>query len=187
MGERITLMDLALRGGIVEHEGREIQVHALANKHLLELLDRWEQVQKFLAGLLLSPAEAAKAAPDVLVAILARGLRHSLGAIGTMAEAEAVASELPAQLQIKLLTKIWGLTFTEGFSPFVATAKAVVNVFVEVGRVQGPPLRRPSRPTRPDTGPASGATPGKPPPDSSPPPPSSRESESSQKSETIST
>lgn len=147
MAERLTLSDLRRKAGIVRYGDAEIEVHALSPRDLLNLMERYDEFKKFLVGVSISFEEVQKSAPAIIAAIIVAGMRHSSAAKLSPEEAEAIASDLPAQLQVNLMITIWNMSFTEGFGPFVRTVRQIAEVAQIVsGKEQGTASPRPSKP-----------------------------------------
>lgn len=179
MTERLTLFDLRRKTAVVEAGGIEIEIHGLSARAILGMMDNWSAVQKFLVGLTISNEEAFKAAPGVLIRIIAHGVTPVDAPPSALLLAEEAAADLPASLQLLLMTAIWNMTFTEGFGPFMARMRVIAGA-ASVGDGKAPDMksRRRSRTSPPNTA-GTTETPGTKPPESSPPGTSSPAAESS--------
>lgn len=127
MAERLTLLDLRRKSGVVKYGDAEIEVHALSARDILDLMAKYDDFKRFLVGVSISAEDAIKSAPGIMAGIIVAGMREGANGALSRQEAEAIAYDIPAELQVKLMLTIWNASFTEGFGPFALGIRQIAE------------------------------------------------------------
>lgn len=119
-----SLLDIAPVKREVEVAGTKLEVGGVSSLGIAYLLQKFPELRRLFGGKSadLTPERLMEAVPEAIAAIIASGC----GFPGD-ARAEAVASSLSVGDQISLVTEILELTMPEGFGPFVAKVRLLLN------------------------------------------------------------
>lgn len=152
----LNLADLAAQTKDVEVPGGFVTVKGISVQTALALLQRYPHLAKLANGFKVS--DLIVVAPGALAAIIAAGF----GKFGDE-QAEEQAADIPIETQFDLIEAIGGLTFKNGFGPFVSRVMALADAVKSAPSTKAfstslPQTSKPSLPA--DTDPAmSGDTP----------------------------
>lgn len=109
-----SLLDLARVARKVKVGDDEVDVYGVSAQGFAELMARFPEIGKMMAGITVDAASLGKLAPEALGAFIAAGT----GNVGSK-EAEEFASKLGMGSQMDLISEILRLTFPRGVGPFV--------------------------------------------------------------------
>ena len=148
----LSLADIGAPHEQVSIGDQKLDVYGLSVESLIELLQRFPEIGKWLAPGVVDMKEMLVACPKVVRAIIA----SSTGTPGDM-KVEDVAAKLSIEVQLDILEATIRLTFKDGFGPFVQRIAVLASIAesVNFGRVMATNLQPPSKPSSPlDTTPS---------------------------------
>src|SRR5436309_5782252 len=111
----VGLVDLAPRVENVPVEGAEVAVQGISAKGVAYLLGRFPDLRRLMTGQDVGVDQLLASGGEAVAAIIAAGC----GVPGDE-RAEAVAGNLPIDVQADLLAAVLRLTLPQGIGPFVA-------------------------------------------------------------------
>lgn len=114
------LMDIAPLTDKVTVGEAEVTLYGVSARGIAHLLARFPELRKLMAGVEVEADDLMRMGGDVVNAIIACGC----GYVGKQ-EAEAKVDQLPADVQLDMLTKIIKLTMPGGVGPFVEKLTAL--------------------------------------------------------------
>jgi len=119
----VGLVDLVPRVENVPVEGTEVAVHGISAKGVAYLLGRFPDLRRLMTGQDVGVDQLLASGGEAVAAIIAAGC----GSPGEE-RAEAVAGNLPIDVQADLLASVLRLTLPRGIGPFVAKLTGLATI-----------------------------------------------------------
>lgn len=111
----LSLLDIAPQFKDVPVGDVLLRVYGITSEDVIALFNRFPDAQSWFSGGHIIPAKLMEVAPDAIKAIIAAACRQSGNPL-----AEERAGQFSVEEQMDIIETIGGLTFKNGFGPFVA-------------------------------------------------------------------
>ena len=119
----VGLIDLAPSAETVSVQDKTVTVHGVSAKGLAYLLGRFPDLRRLMTGQDVGVDQLLASGGEAVAAIIAAGC-----AAPGEERAEAVAGNLPIDVQVDLLVAILRLTLPRGIGPFVAKLTSLASI-----------------------------------------------------------